>query len=261
MLATMLLLFYTGTANAVPRLQLDIDGGTYDALTETIIINESTATVYAYLWINGDDSLLGSYDEFNVYTPETYYLSAALIPYSDTACCSFSINGNEIAVLGDMNEGYAPLGHPDFLAAELEWDGQDLASHGVFPTYYWEEPFAFVDADGNPYNDPIAPYDTQDRADGTLGTSFDDLHDTNGDMYYMSFVINRDDLNRDFSLHFDLYSTVLHDRKWTDFDVDDFAPFSHDAEMVPESGTLFLLGLGLIGIWGWTRRYGAANIR
>ena len=35
-------------ASAVPVLQLDIGGGTYDPVTETVVTSDSSFTVYAY---------------------------------------------------------------------------------------------------------------------------------------------------------------------------------------------------------------------
>jgi hypothetical protein len=62
-------------------------------------------------------------------------------------------------------------------------------------------------------------------------------------------------------LHFDLYNTTVKNNG--NITVDDFAPFSHDAQSgpglpptnvdVPEPSTIAILGLGLLGI-GLARR-------
>lgn len=243
-LTVLALLLYPVTAQAVPTLQLDIDGGTYNMETETIIAPDSVFTVYAYLTNNG------TADDLAALLADTYYLSIALLPGDNLSGQSFTIDDgtttNTVGVTDDMIYGTPPV---DIVAEQF-----NLPGHGVFPTYYYEEAFQFSESS------EISQYNTQDRA--IDGGGIDLSYDADGDMYYFSFEIDRSGLSGDYNLHFDLYNTAIKNYKRGDtIDiVNDFAPFSHDAESVPEPATVLLLGLGLLGLWGWTKRFGTASI-
>src|SRR3990172_2226230 len=60
---------YAVNVQAIPTLQLDIGGGSYDSSTDTIVSANSSFTIYAYLITNSHNSL-----------GDTYYISAALSP-------------------------------------------------------------------------------------------------------------------------------------------------------------------------------------
>jgi len=234
--AALALLLNPGTAQAVPTLQLDIGGGTYDSGTETIITTAPVLTVYAYLTNNG------AAGDLTALLADTYYLSIALVPGDSLSGESFTLDGTAVNVTGDMTYGTPPI---DIVAQQF-----DLPSHGVYPTYYYEEAFQFSGSN------EISQYNTQDRA--INGGSIDLTYDSAGDMYYVAFDIDRTGLDLNYNLHFDLYNTDV--KRNGTITVDDFAPFSHDAEAVPEPPTVFLFGLGLLGLWGWTKRCGAATI-
>jgi len=235
-IAALVLLLNPGTAQAVPMLQLDIGGGTYDTSTETIVVADSIFTVYAYL------ANRGTAEDLTLLLADTYYISIALIPGDSLSGESFTLDGATVNVTGDMTYGTPPI---DVVAQQF-----DLPSHGVYPTYYYEEAFQFSESN------EISQYNTQERA--INGGSIDLTYDSTGEMYYVAFDIDRTGLDTNYNLHFDLYNTNV--KRNGTITVDDFAPFSHDAEAVPEPATVFLLGLGLLGLWGWTKRFGAANI-
>ncbi len=221
LLCSAFLLLSAGKAAAVPTLQLDILGGTYDPVTETIVASSSTFQLYAYLIPNSRNPI-----------GDTYSISAALVPQTvppGGSLGSFMVNGTTIGVTSGMYYGIPPL------EAYLAPDPGDLPPHGIFQTYFREFSFQF-----SPSN-RAAVYNTQDNP-GTGPTS-----QSNGGMYYQMFTIDTSLLAAGYAIHFDLYNTIIGSNP-ADVDISQFAPFSHDAESrrVPEASTLFLLGAGLV---------------
>ena len=244
LLAASLMLAIHGV-QALPTLQLDIGGGTYNNSDQTIYANSQSFTLYALF--DPKQGAPGS---------ETFYISAAIVPRLDQTTPppnvgSFTI-GTQTFDAPSMNYGLPPLDVVDG-APHV----RDLSPHGVFPTYYAEVGFTF--------NGQVAPYNTQDDPGGPSAGS---------GMYYQAFTVNVGNLLGAFSVHFDLYNTKIKEvregrRLVETITLDDFAPFSHDAQSTPGGGgtpppvpdassTVALLGLALIGLAGLRRRFARA---
>jgi len=220
------------SALAVPNLQLDIQGGTYDTSTETIVASGDVFTLYALLKDSSD-------------LADTFMISAALMPKTAAGvdAGSFVFDGTTVNVTSGMVYGNPPI---EQVASLQGFDAGDLEPHGIFDTYFKEFSFKF-----DP-NVTVPSYDTQD------GSS------ANGDLYRKAFVVDLSGLADGYNIHFDLYNTKIIDpttkKPYTDVDVDDVAPFSHDAQgggnPVPEPGTMMLLGAGFLGlaVYGKRRR-------
>lgn len=206
------------SAYAVPMLQLGIGGGEYDLATETIVTSDDAFTLYAYG--NGVD------------TAESHYISIALTPQSGpdpVAFGSFEFAGTTYDI-DNMSFGNPPF--EDY----MHKDPKDLSSHGVYETHFLEIEFLFSDL----------------LTTGLVNTQDDPDHVPTGagdDLFYRGFAVDVSNLLPDFGLHFDLYNTSLKDG---DVDVDNFAPFSHDAgtgtstATVPEPRSLIILALALL---------------
>lgn len=221
-------------ASAVPVLQLDIEGGSYDSASETIVTSESSFTVYAYATPQGNtslDALLG----------RTHYLSVALTPQTgpaDVAAGSFTVNGTTYLATQDMTYGVPPI-EANGTAAH---DGGDLGQHEIFETFFVEIPFQFVAGQTS------GEYNTQDDAgQGPIAGS---------EMLYVAFDVDRAGLPAGYELHFDLYS-VQPGQRAGDTDKYDFAPFSHDAGTsppVPEPTAALVFAAGLLVVRAAGRR-------
>lgn len=206
---------------AVPTLQLDVPGGTYNTTDQTTYATTPQFSLVALL--NG-----------TLDTSATYYISAAIEPKLDLSTPppnvgSFTIGGVTYST-ANMYWGEPP-------ANVLDTSSGNLPTHDQFPTYYAEIAFHF---DGTT---TVPSYDTQ------TGES------AKGSLYTYSLLVDTSALLAGYSVHFDLYDEAV--QKHTgDYTVDDFAPFSHDAQSgtntenrVPDSGsTYLLLGVGLVGI-------------
>ena len=212
------------SAQAIPTLQLDIVGGTYDTGTETIVTSSNQFDLVAY----------GGGRKFVL--NDDYFISIALTPQVGPALVdfgSFSFGGITYDMY-DMVYGIPPIENADFLQPT---DAGDLSPHGVFPTLYAEYQFNFSAAQQS------GSVNTQ------TVTGSDPTQNPGTSLYYKLFNVDTTNLLAGFELHFDLYNSSL--RRGTDIDIDSFAPFSHDAATVPgvevpEPAPLMLLGLGML---------------
>jgi len=290
MAVTAALTFGVSTAtNAIPQLELDAQGGSYDTTTETVVCaNGDSCDFYAILTPPNNSSQT----EIDALLADTYYVSIALIDASgppapdagagDYGSFDVTIDGvtTTINVTGDMVFGTPPL---ETVLTEQGSDPGDLATHGIFETYFSEIAIAFVTTQ------TLTAYNSQDFP----GTAETQIANSDGSAFYEKLAIDTTNLADGLNLHLDLYNTDVHDCIGVnnqncvpgDIDINDFAPFSHDAETstsssssgqastsssgqastsssgqsstgtgVPEPSTLSLLGFGILGGLLFNRR-------
>jgi hypothetical protein len=214
------ILVLTASAFAVPDIQLFIDGATYDWEDQSWVTT-SMGSVNLYV-ISANDPV------------DDIIVSVALGQSDDPSTMSVNFGGTMINP-GDWVYGNAPL-PPDLNP------GGDLGPHGVFPTYFAEVHTGSygigmnvgdVQPDtlnGGEYWDPTSTPAFPGAPANALGEWKMYTVDISGPI--------------GSSVHFDAYT--LDDNG----NVLRFAPYSHDATttIVPEPGTIILMGSGLLGL-------------
>jgi len=223
-----LLLVSGNTVFAVPYLQLDADPAIYvGPPEESIVATEPHFTLYALVnSLSGDAPVAFADDPPNLGEVGDFYLSVALVPNPGEPpgpdLGSFDFEGITYDVVGDMIYGTPPI--EDWLKQN------DLPSHGIYETYFYEFEFQL---------DPLkraALYDSQ-VSPGGPGPYVAD-----GPLYYQDFDVDVSELSSTYNLHVDLYTKGLDS-------IDKFAPFSHDfVTPIPASVILGILGLGVVGL-------------
>ena len=249
---------FATAAHAIPTLQLDISNGTYVGGTDqTTYSGGPIFKLYAYLTPGN-----GANVDINALLTDTYYVSMAVVPKTSVATNlgSFTVDAATVNVTADMVYGTPPL---ETVTALQGTDNGDLQPHGIFETYFKQVSFQFS------ATDQTTPYDVQTspRNDpSVVGTG----------MYFAAFDIDVTNLAAGTSIHFDLYNTAVvncgnnPNCQPGDIDVNDFAPFSHDAQSgsssssstgggqssggIPEPGTLSLFGAAILGGFFYSRR-------
>lgn len=219
-----------GPAFAVPALQLDILGGSYDGATQSVLASGNSFSLYALA------------DASKVSLSDTFYLSVALLGIASPGgnYGSFAVNGATVNATGDMVYGTPPV---DAMLGNAEWDPGDLSSHGIFPAYFKEVGFTFSASQQS------GIYNSQDDAgSGPIAGTV---------LYYKRFDFEIAGLNPGQVVHFDLYNEKF--SRGGEIDINKFAPFSHDAQAVtlvpePETYAMLLAGLGLVGLMARRRR-------
>lgn len=206
---------------AVPFLQLDIKGGTYDTSSETVFNTTNAFELCALVDTTSSKYVAGT----------TYWLSIAIVPQVTTdpgaAFGTFEFDGTTYDS-GDMMYGIPPSVDP---VSNQGGGPGNLGSHDIFETYFLEVTFTSFDGMAKEYNSMDNP--------GGLVT------DPLGTLAYACFNVDVSNLGDGYGIHFDLF-TVGSDNR-----LKEFAPFSHDAQgnKVPDGGaTVMLLGMALVGL-------------
>ena len=217
---------------ALPTLQLDIAPGVY---------NTSDGTTYA---TSPQFTVLALYNH-SVVLPTPFYLSAAIAPMQANLTPPPDIG--KFTIRSPDGTTYP---EKTYTESDLKWGDppvnvidnangtgpNNLPPHAIFPTYYLEIPFYFDSSK------QLGAYNTQTGDPSPPGI-----------LYYQDFVVDVSGLLPGLSVHFDLFDEAIKIFKkgGTKYLVDDFAPFSHDAQSgpppVPDAGaTAGLLGLGML---------------
>lgn len=212
-------------AQALPVLQMFIEGARYDQDTESWITSSSDLT----LWVIGNTGQHGSILDVQltaaVLTGETGTISVS--PTATTLLPDPSVSATPILNTSVGADGTTPIMS----------NGDDLPSHGIYGAGVSFMQWGLGDMT------------LTDSQIGDFSGTFPTTLSGTGQINAYNISISGYSM-----VHFDAFNHVEAPSHVF------FGPFSHDTTVVPEPGSILLLGLGLVGGLGWRlRRKGSSR--
>jgi hypothetical protein len=272
---------------ALPSLQLDIIGGTYSPsgtgnIKETVVTSNPIFDLVAYCVVNNYTGTPGKGENCN-WTVD-HFVSMAIAPKTSSSTPSSDYGSFKVSFDNGVNWtlyglGGNPLtyGVPPLEGVLATDDPGDLADHGVFDTHFGEIKIGNF-LNGSISNSGIGNVGLRNSVDVgstlTAGSNPNLLANDGTKLAYRILKIDASGLKDGYDLHFDLYNTKVvecgKNKSCTagDIDINDFAPFSHDAGTtnlppdnpdvgpaeVPEPGTVAGLAVAAAAAGGLRRR-------